>query len=331
MVTDALLVGGARFIFVGGKGGVGKTVIAAALAIDAAQNGRKTLLASLNPVHSLTSLLSQNMSGGQIKPVGGVERLSAVEVEIEDAVAAYKRNMEARLREFFRWAEIPINPDSFIEIATTNPAFQESAMFDKVMDLIVSEGADYDSIVFDTAAVANAVRLIGLSKLYGLWLARMIHSRREAQEYRLSLSVRKEKVMEEIKKDPVIADLMTLHDKFTKTREIITDPTKTAFMFVTTPESLPISVVRRFIKMVEDFNIPVGGVFVNMKLDKSDADSDPTGYLAAKLEEQAGYLKVISSSLGEHVAGYVKMYPTEVRGVEAVKEIIRGLRERGQN
>jgi len=330
-VTNELLAGGARYVFVGGKGGVGKTVIAAALALDAAQNGKKTLLVSLNPVHSLTSLFGQDMSGGQVKPVRGVEGLNAVEVEIDDAVAAYKKSIEVRLREFFRWAEIPINPDSFIEIATTNPAFQESAMFDKVMDLIVKEGAEYELIVFDTAAVANAVRLIGLSKLYGLWLARMIQSRREAQQYRLSLSVRKEKVIEEIKKDPVIADLMTLHDKFTKTREIITDSSKTAFMFVTTPESLPISVVRRFIKMVEAFNIPTGGVFVNMRLDRSDADSDPTGYLAAKLEEQEGYLKLIRTSLGEHVAGYVKMYPTEVRGTEALQEIVKGLRESRQN
>lgn len=331
MVADGLLVGGARYVFVGGKGGVGKTVMAAALAVEAAENGRRTLLASLNPVHSLSSLLNQDMSGGRIKPIAGVEKLDAIEVEIEDAVAAYKRNMEARLREFFRWAEIPINPDSFIEIATTNPAFQESAMFDKVMDLIVKEGAEYELIVFDTAAVANAVRLIGLSKLYGLWLARMIQSRKEAQEYRLSLSVRKEKVMEEIKKDPVIADLIALHDKFTKTREIITDPSKTAFIFVTTPESLPISVVSRFIKMVENFNIPVGGVFVNMRLEKSDADSDPTGYLAAKLEEQAGYLKLISSSIGERVAGYVRMYPTEVRGLEAIRGIIRDVRRSAQN
>jgi len=102
-------------------------------------------------------------------------------------------------------------------------------------------------------------------------------------------------------------------------------------MFVTTPESLPISVVRRFIKMVEAFNIPTGGVFVNMRLDRSDADSDPTGYLAAKLEEQEGYLKLIRTSLGEHVAGYVKMYPTEVRGTEALQEIVKGLRESRQN
>jgi len=80
------IVGDRRFVFVGGKGGVGKTVVAAALAYDAATMDRRVLLASLNPVHSLTSLFGQDMSGGFVKPVTAVAGLDAVEVEIEDLV-----------------------------------------------------------------------------------------------------------------------------------------------------------------------------------------------------------------------------------------------------
>ncbi|MEM2238175.1 MAG: ArsA family ATPase [Candidatus Caldarchaeum sp.] len=317
----------AKYIFVGGKGGVGKTVSAGAMAAEIARQGKRVLLASLNPVHSLSSLFMQDLSGGTFKNVQGVEGLTAIEVEINDLIERYRSNMAARLKEFFKWAEIPINPEPFIQIATTNPAFQESAMFDKVMDIIVGEGGKYDVVVFDTAAVANAVRLIGLSKLYGLWLARMMQSRREAQEYRLKLSVRKEKVMEEIKKDPVVADLLSLYEKFTKTREALTDPSKTLFYFVTTPESLPISVVKRFINMVQAFNIPVGGIFVNMVLDRADVSSDPTGYLRSKWEEQHHYLDIINRDLGEHVKGYIRMYPTEIRGLEALNNVIKDVYE----
>src|SRR5207247_11403807 len=76
----------------------------------------------------------------------------------------------------------------FIEIATTNPAFEESAMFDRMVDYILKEGESFDRVIFDTAAVANAVRLIGLSKIYGLWLTRMIDSRKEALSMRVQLS-----------------------------------------------------------------------------------------------------------------------------------------------
>ncbi|MEM1948714.1 MAG: TRC40/GET3/ArsA family transport-energizing ATPase [Candidatus Caldarchaeum sp.] len=321
-MKQGINLGKAKYIFVGGKGGVGKTVSAGALAIDSVRQGKSVLLASLNPVHSLSSLFMQDLSGGTFKKVEGIQGLTTVEVEISDLVDRYRANMASRLKEFFKWAEIPINPDPFIQIATTNPAFQESAMFDKVMEIMVTEGEKYDVVVFDTAAVANAVRLIGLSKLYGLWLARMIQSRKEAQEYRLRLSVRKEKIMEEIKKDPVVADLINLYERFNKTRQSITDPEKTLFYFVTTPESLPISVVRRFISMVQSFNIPVGGIFVNMVLDRGDVATDPTGYLSSKWEEQRHYLEIIERDLGQHVRGFIRMYPTEIRGINALEKII---------
>src|SRR5207253_2247499 len=95
------------------------------------------------------------------------------------------------VKEFLRWADIPLDARPFIEIAATNPAFEESAMFDRMVDYILKEGEAYDRVIFDTAAVANAVRLIGLSKIYGLWLTRMIDSRKEALSMRVQLSVRR--------------------------------------------------------------------------------------------------------------------------------------------
>src|SRR3989449_3882907 len=157
----------------------------------------------------------------------------------------------------------PVGRETFIEIATTNPAFEESAMFDRMVDYILTEGESYDRVIFDTAAVANAVRLIGLSKIYGLWLTRMIDSRKEALSMRVRLSFRKEKIMEEVRKDPLLADLMSMNERFEKAKGVLVDPERTAFFFVTLPLALPIAVVRRFIGMVQKFAIPIGGVIVN--------------------------------------------------------------------
>src|SRR5207237_1941955 len=104
--------------------------------------------------------------------------------------------------------------------ATTNPAFEESAMFDRMVDYILKEGEAYDRVIFDTAAVANAVRLIGLSKIYGLWLTRMIDSRKEALSMRVQLSFRKEKVMEEGKKDPLMADLHSMQERLEPSKAV---------------------------------------------------------------------------------------------------------------
>ena len=311
-----------KFMFTGGKGGVGKTVTAAGLAVYYAQQGYKVLLASLNPVHSLSSLFLQDLKGGMIKEVQGASNLYAVEVEIDDIVERYKANIAKRLTEFLKWADIPLDPKPFIEIATTNPAFQESAMFDKMMDMVLEEGEEFDKIIFDTAAVANAVRLIGLSKIYGMWLNRMIDSRKEALSLRVKLSFRKEKVMEEIKKDPLLADLIAMQEKFEKVRKILLNDELTAFFFVTLPMSLPISVVKRFIKMVRAFDIPVGGVFVNMIIPKAILEkAGKTSYIVNKFNEQLEYMKIIQRDLSDQIRSYIPLYEGEVVGLEKIQQL----------
>jgi arsenite-transporting ATPase len=78
--------------------------------------------------------------------------------------------------------------------------------------------------------------------------------------------------------------------------------------------------------MVESFNIPVGGVFVNNVIDVSDASTDPSGYLTAKMEEQRSYLRMIEERLSRLVIGYVRSFPSEVRGLEALRDVIGDLR-----
>lgn len=316
-----------KYCFTGGKGGVGKSVLAAGMAYYFAERGEQTLLASLNPVHSLSNLFSQHLSGGTAKPIDGVNNLFAIEVEINDIVLSYREKIAARLREFLKWAEIPLNPEPFIDIATTNPAFQESAMFDKTMEIITQQRETYKRVIFDTAAVANAVRLIGLNKIYGLWLSRMLTSRKEALSLRYQLSVRKEKVLNEIKRDPLIADLLAMNERFEAARKILTNPNETAFFFVTTPQSLPISVVKRFITMVRGFDIPIGGVFVNGIIPEETFHLDGSGFLDGKHEEQTRYLKVIKDDLGDLVSAYVYLQSREVSGLDSLRHVVNDMFE----
>ncbi|MBP2018818.1 arsenite-transporting ATPase [Symbiobacterium terraclitae] len=315
-----------RYIFTGGKGGVGKTVTAACLAYQFAQEGKKTLVASLNPVHSLTSVFGQNLSGGAFRPVEGVPNLWAVEVDASDVVARYRDNIAVRVREFLKYADIPVDSKPFVDIAVTNPAFEESAMFDKMIDIMLNEARDFDRIVFDTAAVANAIRLIGLSKIYGLWLNRMIQSRKEALSLRVQLSFRKEKVEEEVRKDPMLADLLDMNDRFTRVKKLLVDPEVTAFFFVTLPLTLPISVVKRFIEQVRAYDIPVGGVLVNSCI-RADEARRAAGdeYLQNKFREQMGYMQVIEQDLGPLVRSYIPLYKSEVHGLDALKQVARDM------
>ncbi|TLZ88264.1 MAG: arsenic transporter, partial [Methanobacteriota archaeon] len=112
-----------RYIFTGGKGGVGKTVAAAGLAYHCASQGENVLVASLNPVHSLSSLFGQSLSGGKVIEVKGAKNVHAVEVETTEVVERYRNSIRGRVKEFLKWADIPLDAKPFIEIAATNPAF----------------------------------------------------------------------------------------------------------------------------------------------------------------------------------------------------------------
>src|SRR3989475_1710412 len=105
----------------------------------------------------------------------------------------------------------------------------------------------------------------------------MIDSRKEALSMRVQRSCRKEKVMAEVKKDPLMADLISMNERFGKAKGVLVDPERTAFFFVTLPLALPIAVVRRFIGMVQKFNIPIGGGIGNEVFRPAGALQDGAG------------------------------------------------------
>jgi len=180
-----------KYTFFGGKGGVGKTVLAGATALWLASQGKRTLLASTNPVHSLTGLLDQDVFGAPT-PVKGQSNLMAYEIDTRDTINRSKQEIREKISWFLKFADIKTKADEFVESATMNPAFEESAMFENMIDLMFED--EYETYVFDTAPTANARRLLGMSSVYSLWVNKMMKSREEAKSLReLSLTAERRK------------------------------------------------------------------------------------------------------------------------------------------
>lgn len=303
-----------KYTFFGGKGGVGKTVLAGAAAVGFAQRGRRTLLASTNPVHSLSGLLDQNVFGKHT-PVEGIDNLWAYEIDTKDTIEKSKVEIREKIDWFLKFAEIRSKADDFVESATMNPAFEESAMFENMIDLMFED--EYDVYVFDTAPTANARRLLGMSSVYGLWVNKMIKSREEAQNMRISLSYSKKKQ----EKDPLMDYLITFQERMGHAKELLTDDAKTAFFFVTLPEALPIAVIRRFIDWFTEFGIPIGGVVVNMKIDAASVSEKAPEFVLNRVAMQNEYMQEIDETFGALVRSIVPLYETEVRGVPTLKRV----------
>jgi arsenite-transporting ATPase len=302
---------GMKYVFFGGKGGVGKTVMAGAAAMWLAQQGKRTLLASTNPVHSLTSMLGQDVFGRHAQ-VEGVSGLYAYEIDTRETIEKSKKEIREKIEWFLKYADIKTKADEFVESATMNPAFEESAMFENMIDLMFED--EYDAYVFDTAPTANARRLLGMSDVYSMWVNKMVQSREEAMSLKDLLSYSKKKK----EQDPLMDYLLNLRTRMGHAKELLTDAEKTAFFFVTLPEALPIAVITRFINWFEEFGIPVGGVLVNMLIDQSTVEENAPDFVKNRVAMQVEYMDEIWRTFSD-VRAVVPLFETEVQGVPMLK------------
>jgi len=306
---------GLKYVFFGGKGGVGKTVLAGTAAIWNAQQGKRTLLASTNPVHSLSSMLDQNVFGKAVA-VQGVPNLWASEIDTKDTIEKSKQEIREKIEWFLKFADIKTKADEFVESATMNPSFEESAMFENMIDLMFDN--EYDAYVFDTAPTANARRLLGMSSVYSMWVNKMVQSREEATSLKDLLAYSKKKK----EKDPLMDYLLNLRERMAKAKELLTDKALTSFFFITLPEALPIAVITRFIEWFHDFNIPVGGVIVNMQIDKNSVHDDSPDFVKNRVAMQDAYMEKIDLEFGNRVRAVLPLLETEVRGVGMLERMV---------
>ena len=303
-----------KYIFFGGKGGVGKTVMAGAAALWAAKQGKKTLLASTNPVHSLSNLLEKDVFG-KAAVVCDEDKCYAFEIDTRDTIERSKREIREKINWFLKFADITTKAEDFIESATMNPAFEESAMFENMIDLMFKD--EYEFYVFDTAPTANARRLLGMSKVYSMWVEKMLKSREEAKSLREVLSFSKKK-----EKDPLLDYLLSFKDRMGNAKELLTDEALTAFFFVTLPESLPIAVITRFINWFHEFGIPVGGVIVNGLIAKEQVGKDTAEFVLNRVKMQDEHMKEIWEIFGDRVRSIVPLFETEIKGAKMLNRTI---------
>ena len=281
---------------------------------ETGRQGRKTLLASTNPVHSLSNLLGQNVFGKPVLIEDG-DGCWALEIDTKETIERSKNEIREKIGWFLKFADITVKAEEFVESATMNPAFEESAMFENMLDLIFK--GEYEAYVFDTAPTANARRLLGMSKVYSLWVNKMIQSRGEASELMKKLSYSKRRKEQQ---DPLMDYLMQFKDRMGEASRLLTKPENTAFFFVTLPEALPIAVITRFINWFLDFGIPVGGVIVNGLIEKETIGADTPEFVRNRVMMQEDHMGKIWDVFGEKVRSIIPLFETEVQGPAMLKK-----------
>lgn len=302
--------------FFGGKGGVGKTTVAAAAALASADSGQRTLLVSTDPAHSTADILEARLTS---EPTNVAPNLDALEIDPQEEADRYIAGVKARVREVTSpgmLAEV----EREIDVARAAPGAHEAALFDRFADLMALAGAAYDRVVFDTAPTGHTIRLLGLPELMQAWVDGLVSRRRKLT----SLGRMWRRVAgaaagsERGDEDPVLAALERRQARFRRAREIVTDPERTAFWFVVVPERLPILETGRAVTALERYGIPVGGIVVNRVL-PDDADGE---FIARRRKREAGYLERIDRELARYPRPRICLGADDVVGLAALRALL---------
>jgi len=277
-----------KLVFFGGKGGVGKTTSSSAYAFYCAEKGEKTLLVSTDPAHSLCDIFERKI-GSKITKIK--ENLFSLEIDPEEESQEYIRNIKKNMKDIVS-PVIVKEIERQLDAAAVSPGSDESAVFDKLMEIIIDYQKDYDRIVIDTAPTGHTLRLLSLPELLGGWMDRLIEKRMKAMEL-YEMATREDKKMKSvIEKDPVLSKLNERKRKMEQAREILTDGELVSFVFVLNPEKLPIEETKKAVNTLEKYNIHVNDLIINRIL--PDNVEGKFWENRKKLEEK--YLKEIVES-----------------------------------
>lgn len=303
-----------RLTFFGGKGGVGKTTLAVAYATLLAVRGDRTLLVSTDPAHSTGDLLGAKLSG---EPTRAGDNLWAVEV---DAAADAEKYVE-RIKKDARGSvsrEVLSTVDKHLELAKSSPGTEESALFDRFVDLISLCPSEYDRIVFDTAPTGHTLRLLTLPALLSAWVEGVVRQREKvAGMERMLRNIAGDDSGGE---DPVLERLRERRERFHHARHRLLEDT--IFYLVLIPERLPIEETARSLKTLTGNGIEVGALLVNRVLPES---ADEGEFMHARLAQQREYLDEIGSRFADRRIARIEQDARDISDSDQLQTIARSL------
>lgn len=304
-----------RYVMFGGKGGLGKTTFSAATAFWLASQGKKVLVFSVDPQASLSDIFQQDIFGKG--PVKIKDNLWAQEIDADSHIKAYQGEIRQKILDMYGFDKVPDEIEQYIQAASAEPAMEESAIFDAVVDIVVK--GDYDYYIYDLVPLGHALYYLSMAKVYDEWINRITKLREDMREYEEMVSrLKQEKQTEE---DKILTELMYIKNRINASSRILTDREKTAFFFVVVPEEMILLDTQKAAKLFAAFDVPIAGYVVNRVVPRELLGQDIPPYLRNRIEMQDKYLGRIQSELGEQVRAHVPEMERDVTGLEMIEKL----------
>lgn len=299
----------------GGKGGLGKTTFSAAMGYYLASQGHKVLVFSVDPQASLSDIFQQNIFGKG--PVKIMENLWAQEIDADQRVRAYQDEIRQKIRDMYGMTELPEEIESYIQAASAEPAMEESAIFDAVVDIVVA--GDYDYYIYDLVPLGHALYYLSMATVYDAWIDKITGLREQMREYdQVAAHLGRADAMDE---DAILNELLYIKERIQKSSRILTDRERTAFFFVVVPESMIIKDTLKAAELFAKFKVPLSGYVVNRVLPEDLKTQAIPDYLKHRLNMQEKHLEEIRQTFGNQVLAQVPELERDVTGLTMIARV----------
>lgn len=308
-----------RYVMFGGKGGLGKTTFSAAAAYWLARQGYKVLVFSVDPQASLSDIFEQDIFGKGAVEI--IPNLFAQEIDADRRIKEYQDEIRQRILDMYGLDKVPEEIDDYIQAAAAEPAMEESAIFDRVVDIVV--GGEYDYYIYDLVPLGHALYYLSMASVYDEWIGKITALREEMEEYAQVASVMKRE--KETEEDKILRELQDIKYRINTSSSILTDKEKTAFFFVIIPEEMAILDTQKAAGLFAKFQVPLSGYIVNRVIPPELADQNIPDYLQHRMEMQEGYLKRIDRLFGDEVLARVPEFERDITGLPMIEKMAQAM------
>ncbi len=294
-----------KIYFFGGKGGVGKTTLSSAFSLLLSKKGGKTLLISTDPAHSLSDIFGTEPSDG-IRLIR--ENLFILEIDPKTIIKEY-------IEKALRSVEPVVSPEVFEQIREVfhsvqeTPGTEESAILEKLSQVIIRSYGEFDHFVIDTAPTGHTLQMLKTVGKVGKWLEELLKRKRMAERLREASGVMD-------REKGALSILEERRKRFSKFLEIILSE-GTLFIPVLNPERLPIMETEKMVGELREMGIKIDYLIVNKVLPEEVGDE----FLLMRKKQEREHMKDIKQRFRNFRVITLPMKASDVKGIKDLEEL----------
>jgi len=301
-----------KLVMVGGKGGVGKTTCASAIALKLAMDGKRVLVISSDPTPSLSDIFEVPIGSEEVK-ITEKYALYGLEIASDVVLAKWKERFGNEIYEVIStFANVDYD---FVDYVGTAPGIEEEYMLSFIIELVESD--KYDIVVWDTAPAGHTLRLLRLPHLF-------LKHMEAATKFYMNMYGYLEKLKDAVRLKASKRSLLEIIGSWEALSERIVDFIRneklTKYLIVTIPEALGVKLTERVIAEFKENMLKVENIVVNYVVKDADCEFHKT-----RKAMQKHYLDFLENTYKDTNLVILNLTPQEVKGLESIAVISRAL------